>query len=60
MKAVRIDFDNIYDFDEISSDLKVGIFRTELADGREVLLRVEIDSEPHKLLPDVYNLALDR
>ena len=57
MKAVKIDFDNTYDFDAISSNLKIGTFRTELADGTDVPLRVEIATEPHRLLPYVYNLA---
>jgi hypothetical protein len=57
MVAVKINFENVYDFDEVSPDLKIGTFQTELEDGTTIPLRVEIDTTPHKLLPDVYNLA---
>jgi hypothetical protein len=55
--AVTIDFNNTYDIDPLSEDLRVSTFNTELADGQEIALRVEISSEAHELLPSVYNLA---
>jgi hypothetical protein len=55
--AVSIDFDNTYEIEPISEDLRVSTFNTELANGEEIPLRVEISSEAHELLPSVYNLA---
>ncbi len=55
--GVKIDFDNTYDIDEISTDLKVANFLTELQDETKISLKVEIDNEAHELLPNVYNLA---
>lgn len=57
MGPVKITFDNTYDFEEVSTDLKIGTFKTQLVGGGEIPLRVEIDTKPHNLLPDVYNLA---
>jgi hypothetical protein len=56
-KGVKIDFDTTIDFDEISTDLRIGIFPTELANGRIVPLKVEISNEEDDLIPNVYNLA---
>ena len=55
--AVKIDFDNLYEIDTISEDLKISTFQTELTDGTFVPLKVEISNEAHELLPNVYNLA---
>jgi hypothetical protein len=56
-KNVIIDFDKTIDFDEISTDLKIGIFNTEITDGNLVPLKVEISNEEDDLIPNVYNLA---
>lgn len=55
--AVTLDFDNTYDIDPLSDDLRVSTFTSDLDDGSRVPLRVEISSEPHALLPSVFNLA---
>jgi hypothetical protein len=55
--SVNIDFDNVYDINPLSEDLKISEFSTELQDGQHVPLRIEISNEPHELLPEVYNLA---
>jgi hypothetical protein len=55
--AVTIDFNNTYEIEPVSDDLRVSKFNTELADGEEIPLQVEISSEAHELLPSVYNLA---
>jgi|SRR6185312_3506535 len=55
--AVKLDFDNTYEIDPLSDDLRVSSFTSELQDGSPAPLRVEISSEPHALLPSVFNLA---
>jgi len=55
--AVKIDFSNTYEIQVISTDLRNSSFNTILEDGSSTLLMVEISSESHELLPDVYNLA---
>ena len=54
---VKIDFDNTFDIEDISPDLRIAFFPTVLRDGREVLLKIEISNEAHDLLPNVFNLA---
>jgi hypothetical protein len=55
--VVRIDFDNRYELDNISEDLRVSKFQSVQQDGSAILLKVEISEGPHELLPNVYNLA---
>jgi len=55
--AVKLDFNNPYDIEPVSKDMRISIFRTELQDGTQLPLKVEVSSQPHELLPDVYNLA---
>lgn len=55
--AVKLDFDNTYEIEPLSDDLRVSTFTSDLEDGSSVPLRVEISSEPHALLPSVFNLA---
>jgi hypothetical protein len=55
--AVKLDFDNPYNIEPVSEDMRTSIFQTELRDGTQVSLKVEISSEPHELLPNVFNLA---
>lgn len=54
---VILDFDDLYEVESISEDLRTSIFRTELDDGSFAALRIEISNEAHKLLPNVFNLA---
>ncbi len=54
---VKIDFDNVFDLDEISSDLKITSFKTKLESGNEMPLKVKISNNAHELLPNVYNLS---
>ena len=54
---VKIDFDNLYEIENISQDLKFSSFRTQLNNGRDVPLVVRISNQSHALLPNVYNLS---
>ena len=54
---VKIDFDKVYDFDEISPGFNLSSFNTRLQDGKEIPLKVRISNQAHALLPNVYNLA---
>ncbi|MFT3827480.1 MAG: hypothetical protein QM731_26395 [Chitinophagaceae bacterium] len=54
---VKIDFDTLYDIDNISTDLKYSSFTTPLNDGKAVPLVVKISNNTHALLPNVYNLS---
>jgi len=54
---IKIDFDNVYDFEDISPDLKLSSFITRLENGDELPLKVKISNYAHELLPSVYNLA---
>src|ERR1700753_1781324 len=55
--AVKLDFDNTYEIEPLSDDLRVSAFTSELADGSMGPLRVEISGQPHTLLSSVFNLA---
>lgn len=55
--AVKLDFDNPYDIEPLSEDMRISIFKTELQDGTQIPLKVEISKEPHELLPGAFNLA---
>lgn len=54
---VKIDFNDVYDLEELSSDLKISSFKTKLENGNETPLKVKISNNAHELLPNVYNLA---
>ena len=54
---LTINFDNLYDIENISQDLKFSSFRTERNSGGEVPLVVRISNQAHALLPNVYNLS---
>lgn len=54
---VNIDFDKIYELDEVSPDFNVTGFNSPLENGKEVPLKVKISTQSHALLPNVYNLA---
>jgi hypothetical protein len=51
--AVDLDFENPYDIDPLTEDLRINVFETELQDGSTMPLKVEISNEPHELLPNV-------
>ncbi|MBS1661401.1 MAG: hypothetical protein JST68_10165 [Bacteroidetes bacterium] len=55
--AVKIDFGNAYKIRLLSEDLRASTFTSDVKDGTVVVLRVEISSQPHVLLPSVFNLA---
>jgi hypothetical protein len=55
--SLKIDFKNLYDIDNISEDLRVSSFKTNLNNGHAVPLIVKISNQSHALLPNVYNLA---
>ena len=55
--AVKLDFDNTYDIEPLTEDLRVSAFTSELEGGSSIPLRVEISSQSHALLPSVFNLA---
>lgn len=55
--GVRIDFANAYEVENLSEDLRLLTFETQLVDGRIVPLKIEISNEGHELMPNVYNLA---
>lgn len=55
--SVSIDFDNLYDIENISPDLKESNFITRLDNGQQLPLVVKISNLSHDLLPNVYNLA---
>lgn len=52
---LKIDFDNNYDIEHISEDLRNSDFATILKDGSQVPLYLQISNQSHELLPDVYN-----
>ena len=54
---VKIDFDNVYELEDVSPDLKLSSFNTRLENADEVPLKIKVSSNSHKLLPNVYNLA---
>src|SRR5450756_294004 len=54
---VKIDFDKVYDFDEITPGFNLSSFNTRLEDGKAVPLKVKISNQAHALLPNVYNLS---
>jgi hypothetical protein len=55
--SFKIDFDNLYDIENISADLRFSSFTTRLNNGQELPLNVKISNQSHALLPNVYNLA---
>jgi hypothetical protein len=55
--AVKIDFTNVYEIETFSNELTLASFATELADGSNTPLIVEIGPDSHELIPNVYNLA---
>jgi hypothetical protein len=58
--AVKLDFDNTYDIEPLTEDLRVSAFTSELEGGSSIPLRVEISSQSHALLPSVFILRLVR
>lgn len=54
---INKDFDYVYDFEEISPDLKLSSFSTMLNNGAQLPLVVKISNHPHELIPSVYNMS---
>ncbi len=54
---LKIDFDNKYETDSISEDLRESSFTSLLSGNTSVALQVSISNQAHELLPNVYNLA---
>ncbi len=54
---VKLDFDNCYEIDEVSVDLRQTVFTTTLADATNKPLHVQISNEAHDLIPNLFNLA---
>lgn len=52
----RIDFNKRYVIDAQSHDFKSS-FKTELLNGEQIDIHVQISDDPHEILPNVYNLA---
>ena len=55
--AVKINFDDVYDINPTSCEMRSASFDTELADGSKKKLMVAISDQAHELMPNVYNLA---
>jgi len=54
---IEINFENTYEDEIISQDLRATSFVTSLEDQTNIPLHIKISSKPHELLPAVYNLA---
>jgi hypothetical protein len=54
---VKLNFDECYEIENISSDLLFSRFNTLLKDGNSVALGIEISDTEHPYLPGVFNLA---
>jgi hypothetical protein len=54
---VKINFDDCYEIETLTSDLTLSKFTTVLKTGEEVPLAVQISNIPHPFIADVYNLA---
>jgi hypothetical protein len=57
VQNLSINFENVYDIQGISEDLRSSTFNTSLKNGEVTPLYVQIDNKPHALLPDVYNIG---
>jgi hypothetical protein len=57
MLNIKIDFNNCYEIEAISTDLTISKFNTVLKDRRCVAMGILISNQEHNLLPDVYNLS---
>jgi len=55
--SLKIDFNNLYEIDNISADLRISTFSTTLNNGQAMPLVVKISNQSHALLPNVYNLS---
>lgn len=55
--SFTIDFETLYEIEQISEDLKYSTFNTVLQNGNPLQLVTKISNQTHALLPDVYNLA---
>ena len=55
--TIKINFDDVYDINTTSCEMRSASFDTELADGSKKKLMVAIRDQAHELMPNVYNLA---
>ncbi len=53
----KIDFDELYDIENISEDLRYSYFNSKLENGKDISLSVKISNQCHVLLPNVYNIS---
>ncbi|HVK46653.1 MAG TPA: hypothetical protein VM488_02385 [Pseudobacter sp.] len=53
----KIDFDELYEIENISEDLRYSYFNSKLENGRDISLSVKISNQCHALLPNVYNIS---
>lgn len=54
---IRINLENCYEFNNVSSDLTLSQFVSDLKNGNSAKIGVMIDNERHQFLPDVFNLS---
>lgn len=54
---IRIDFENCYETEPVTADLRLIRFNSERTDYTTVQIGVLIGHQPQALLPNVYNLA---
>ncbi len=54
---VKINFEDCYEIETLSSDLSLSRFNTILKTGEQVPLGIQISNTVHPYLPEVYNLA---
>lgn len=55
--GVKIDLKNTYKIDFISDDFRLAEFTSDVNHNQKKLIKIEIGSESHDLLNNVYNLA---
>ena len=53
----KIDFDELYEIENISEDLRYSYFKSKLDNGKDISLSVKISNQCHVLLPNVYNIS---
>lgn len=54
---IKVDFDNCYEAEPLSADLRLTRFETELTNDSKAAIGVLISSQAQHLLPNVFNLA---
>jgi hypothetical protein len=54
---IKIDFNDCYETESLTGDLRLVNFETELIDGSKVLMQISISEQEVDLLPNVHNIA---